>query len=57
VNLTEWAHAPGIYMTAAYRWYREGAVPVPARKVGSLILVLPGTARRHVPPERAGLYT
>jgi putative resolvase len=28
VNLTEWAHARGIHVTTAYRWYREGTLPV-----------------------------
>ncbi len=41
MNMTEWAHAQGIHVTTAYRWYREGAPPVPARKVGRLILVSP----------------
>ena len=31
MNLTEWVHAQGIHVTTAYRWYREGALPVPAR--------------------------
>ncbi len=31
MNLTEWAHAQGIDVTTAYRWYREGMLPVPAR--------------------------
>ena len=55
MNLTEWAHAQGIHVTTAYRWWREGALPVPARKAGRLILVSPDTAgpgRR----ESAGLY-
>jgi len=31
----------------AYRWFREGTLPVPARRVGRLILVeLPGEQRR-----------
>ncbi len=38
------AHAKGIHVTTAYRWYREGTLPVPARKVGRLILVSPETA-------------
>lgn len=44
MNLTEWARAQGIHVTTAYRWYREGVLPVPARKVGRLILVSAGTA-------------
>ena len=31
MNLTEWAHAQGIDVTTAYRWYRKGMLPVPAR--------------------------
>jgi putative resolvase len=57
VNLTEWAQAQGIHVQTAYRWYREGTLPVPARKVGRLILVSPqtpaGSARKA---ESAGLY-
>jgi putative resolvase len=39
VNLREWALAQGIHPQTAYRWYREGKLPVPARKMGKLILV------------------
>jgi hypothetical protein len=55
VNLTELAEMQGIHRTTAYRWYREGTLPVPARKAGRLILVLPDTASR-AKPEAAGLY-
>ena len=48
MNLTEWAHAQGIRVTTAYRWYREDTLPVPARKAGRLILVSPDPAA--VPP-------
>jgi predicted site-specific integrase-resolvase len=44
VNLTEWAHAQGIHVQTAYRWYREATLPVPVPKVGRLILVSPETA-------------
>jgi putative resolvase len=56
VNLTEWARAQGIHVTTAYRWYREGILPVPARKVGRLILVSSDAAASATPAERAGLY-
>ena len=56
MNLTEWAHAQGIHVTTAYRWYREGKLPVPARKVGRLILVSPETAAAPAPQGGAGLY-
>lgn len=56
MNLAEWAHAQGIHVTTAYRWYREGKLPVPARKVGRLILVSPETAASAAPRDGAGLY-
>jgi len=57
VNLTEWAHAQGIHVQTAYRWYREGTLPVPVRKVGRLILVSPETATEAArKTEGAGLY-
>jgi putative resolvase len=56
VNLAEWAHAQGIHVTTAYRWWREGALPVPARKAGRLILVSPDTAASPARQEAAGRY-
>ena len=34
VKLAEWARANGVHPKTAYRWWREGILPVPARKVG-----------------------
>jgi putative resolvase len=57
VNLTEWAQVQGVHVQTAYRWYREGTLPVPARKVGRLILVSPQTAAGSGrKAESAGLY-
>ena len=56
MNLTEWARAQGIHVTTAYRWYREGKLPVPARKVGRLILVSPEAAASATPKDGVGLY-
>lgn len=56
MNLTEWVHAQGTHVTTAYRWYREGALPVPAQKAGRLILVSPGTAADPCPQGGVGLY-
>lgn len=39
VNLKQWAEREGVHHVTAYRWFREGKLPVPARKVGRLILV------------------
>ncbi|QLE74471.1 IS607 family transposase [Streptomyces rectiverticillatus] len=34
MNLTEWAKMQGVHPQTAYRWFREGTLPVPARRVG-----------------------
>jgi predicted site-specific integrase-resolvase len=39
MNLAEWAEVNGIARVTAYRWFRDGKLPVPAQKVGGLILV------------------
>ncbi|MEU4482740.1 IS607 family transposase [Micromonospora sp. NPDC023966] len=39
MNLKEWARQEGVHPVTAYRWFREGKLPVPARRVGGLILV------------------
>ena len=39
MNLHEWALNQGIHPQTAYKWFREGKLPVPARKMGKLILV------------------
>ena len=43
VNLTEWARVQGIHPQTAYRWLREGTLPVPAVRVNQrTVLVSPG---------------
>jgi len=39
VSLGEWARQQDIHPQTAYRWFRTGTLPVPARKMGKLILV------------------
>ena len=39
VNLREWAIANGVHPVTAYRWFREGKLPIPATRVGGLILI------------------
>ncbi|MFC5891146.1 IS607 family transposase [Kitasatospora aburaviensis] len=34
MNLTEWARVQGIHPQTAYKWFREGTLPVPAQRVG-----------------------
>src|SRR5437879_771749 len=39
VNLSDWAAQVGVSKFTAYRWFREGTLPVPAHRAGRLILV------------------
>lgn len=56
MNLKEWARQVGVHPQTAYRWFREGTLPVPATRVGShLILVNPDRALER-PATGVGLY-
>ncbi|MFJ3086018.1 IS607 family transposase [Streptomyces sp. NPDC086838] len=51
MNLTEWARTRGVHPQTAYRWFREGTLPVPAQRVGArtiLVNVDANTAFRAV---------
>ncbi|HVB52172.1 MAG TPA: recombinase family protein, partial [Acidimicrobiales bacterium] len=50
MNLNEWANLQGIHPQTAYRWCREGTLPVPARQFGRLILV----SDRETSPSQLG---
>ena len=39
MNLAAWVERNGVARVSAYRWFRAGVLPVPARRVGRLILV------------------
>ncbi len=39
MNLAAWAGRNNVARVIAYRWFRAGLLPVPARRVGRLILV------------------
>jgi len=39
MHLAAWAERSGVARVTAYRWFRAGLLPVPARRVGRLILV------------------
>ncbi|MEU6323172.1 IS607 family transposase [Streptomyces sp. NPDC047009] len=57
MNLTEWARVQGVAPRTAYRWFREGTLPVPAQRVGPrtiLVNIEANTAPQ--PAEGVGLY-
>lgn len=55
MNLTEWARSEGVHPQTAYRWFREGTLPVPAVRVNQrTVLVNPGSS--DTPAGGVGLY-
>jgi putative resolvase len=56
VNLTEWARAQGIHPQTAYRWFREGTLPVPAVRVNQRTVLVSPDAPAPEPASHFGLY-
>ncbi|MCY9783731.1 IS607 family transposase [Nocardiopsis sp. EMB25] len=52
MNLTEWARAQGVHPQTAYRWFREGTLPVPAKRVGPRTILVNSEA--NTAPETVG---
>lgn len=48
VKLSEWARAEGVHPQTAYRWFRQGTLPVPAERLAT------GTILVHDPRLRSG---
>jgi putative resolvase len=44
MKLAEWARANGVHPQTAYRWFRQGTMPVPARRLpsGTILVDTPG---------------
>ena len=51
MNLKEWAASQGVSYATARSWYQDGKLPVPARKIGGLILVGGPTGTAAVPDD------
>ena len=56
MNLTEWARAQGIHPQTAYRWFREGTLPVPAVRVNQRTVLVSPYAPVSEPASHFGLY-
>jgi predicted site-specific integrase-resolvase len=56
MNLREWAEAQHIHPQTAYRWCREGRLPVPAQRVGGLIVVGDLTERAFAQRGKTAIY-
>ncbi|WP_329079988.1 MULTISPECIES: IS607 family transposase [unclassified Streptosporangium] len=44
MKLAEWARSQGIHPQTAYRWFREGKMPVPARRLPTGTIIVDGPA-------------
>lgn len=55
MNLTEWAKVQGVHPQTAYRWFREGTLPVPAVRVGPRTVLVNPQATGQV-ARGVGLY-
>ncbi len=40
MRLTDWARSQGVHPKTAYRWWREGILPVPARQVSARMILV-----------------
>jgi len=56
VNLKQWADAQGIHPHTAYRWFRNGTLPVPAVRVGPRTIMVNVEAATRAMEGGVGLY-
>ncbi len=58
MKLADWARANGVHPKTAYRWWRAGTLPVPARQVNARVILVddPGVAARGEVGGSVGLY-
>jgi putative resolvase len=56
VKLAAWARANGVHPQTAYRWFRQGTMPVPARRLPSGTILVEVPSSGAVPDPRAVLY-
>lgn len=54
MKLAEWARASGVHPQTAYRWFRQGTMPVPARRLASGTILVEAPA--SPPAGRVVLY-
>ncbi|MFY9334653.1 MAG: IS607 family transposase [Mycobacterium sp.] len=56
MNLTEWARLQGVHPQTAYRWFREGTLPVPAVRVNSRSVLVSPDSTAAAPVAAFGVY-
>jgi putative resolvase len=56
VNLTDWARVHDVHPQTAYRWFRQGTLPVPAVRVGPRTILVNPQAPPAAQAGGVGLY-
>ncbi|MHB8246295.1 MAG: IS607 family transposase [Acidimicrobiales bacterium] len=56
MNLTEWARVQGIHPQTAYRWFRNGTLPVPAVRINERTILVSPDAHTAKSTSALGLY-
>jgi putative resolvase len=58
MKLAAWARANGVHPQTAYRWFRQGTMPVPVRRLpsGTILVQVPGSDHDGGLDQRAVLY-
>jgi putative resolvase len=58
MKLAAWARANGVHPQTAYRWFRQGTMPVPARRLpsGTILVQVPDSDHGGGLDQRAVLY-
>ena len=52
MKLSDWAKVNGISYITAYRWWRQGILPVKAEQIKTGTILLPKVLREVTPVER-----
>jgi putative resolvase len=56
MKLAAWARANGVHPQTAYRWFRRGTMPVPARRLPSGTILVDAPSSDRPPGRRAVVY-
>ena len=56
VKLKEWAELQGVHPQTAYRWFREGTLPVPATRINSRSIMVHPERTSESPQTAFGIY-
>ncbi len=56
MNLTQWARSQGVHPQTAYRWFRNGTLPVPAVRVNARTVLISTETIRDTDRQALGLY-